>query len=130
MLLFFFGVVVSPILDSISPSSSSESTSTYRALGTAKTTHTHQDASHSILVGNPGPYGTVTGFWGITMTSHTETNQKTPPSGSAQIRYFYKIFKRWRTGLIAHDTPQPPIGGTQHVLNHFASDPTYDEDEC
>ena len=44
--------------------------------------------------------------------------------------YFYKIVKRWRTGLIAQDTPQPPIGGTQHVLNHHARDPTYDEDAC
>ena len=44
--------------------------------------------------------------------------------------YFYKMIKRWRTGLIAQDTPQPPIGGTQYVLNHFAGDPTYDEDAC
>ena len=44
--------------------------------------------------------------------------------------YFYKMVKRWRTGLIAQDTPQPPIGGTQHVLNHFAGDPPYDEDTC
>ena len=44
--------------------------------------------------------------------------------------YFYKMVKRWRTGLIAQDTPQPPIGGTQYVLNHFAGDPTYDEDAC
>ena len=44
--------------------------------------------------------------------------------------YFYKMVKRWRTGLIAQDTPQPPIGGTQHVLNHFAGDPTYEEDAC
>ena len=41
--------------------------------------------------------------------------------------YFYKMVKRWRTGLIAQDTP---IGGTQYVLNHFAGDPTYDEDAC
>ena len=40
------------------------------------------------------------------------------------------MVKRWRTGLIAQNTPQPPIGGTQHVLNHFAGDPTYDEDAC
>ena len=44
--------------------------------------------------------------------------------------YFYKMVKRWRTGLIAQDTLQPPIGGTQYVLNHFAGDPTYDEDAC
>ena len=44
--------------------------------------------------------------------------------------YFYKMVKRWRTGLVAQDTPQPPIGGTQYVLNHFAGDPTYDEDAC
>ena len=44
--------------------------------------------------------------------------------------YFYKMVKRWRTGLIAQDTPQPPIGGTQHVLRHFAGDPTYDADTC
>ena len=44
--------------------------------------------------------------------------------------YFYKMVKRWRTGLIAHETPQPPIGGTQHVLNHFAGDPTYGEVAC
>ena len=40
------------------------------------------------------------------------------------------MIKRWRTGLIEQDTPQPPIGRTQHVLNHFAGDPTYDEDAC
>ena len=44
--------------------------------------------------------------------------------------YFYKMVKRWRTGLIAQDTPHSPIGGTQHVLNHFAGDPTYDGDAC
>ena len=44
--------------------------------------------------------------------------------------YFYNMVKRWRTGLIAQDTPQPPIGGTQYVLNNFAGDPTYDEDAC
>ena len=44
--------------------------------------------------------------------------------------YFYKMVKRWRTGLIAQDTPQPLIGGTQHLLNHFAGDPTYDADAC
>ena len=44
--------------------------------------------------------------------------------------YFYTMVKRWRTGLIAQDTPQPPRGGTQHVLNHFAGDSTYDEDAC
>ena len=44
--------------------------------------------------------------------------------------YFYKMVKRWRTGLIAQDTPQRPIGGTQYVLNHFVGDPTYDEDAC
>ena len=44
--------------------------------------------------------------------------------------YFYKLVKRWRTGLIAQDTPQHPIGETQHVLNHFAGDPTYDDDVC
>ena len=44
--------------------------------------------------------------------------------------YFYKMVKRWRTGLIAQDTPQPPIGGTQHVLNHFTGDPTHDADAC
>ena len=44
--------------------------------------------------------------------------------------YFYKMVKRWRTGLIAQDTPQPPIGGTPHVMNHFAGDPTYDKDVC
>ena len=44
--------------------------------------------------------------------------------------YFYKMVKRWRTGFIAQDTPQPPIGGTQHVFNHFAGDPSYDEDAC
>ena len=42
--------------------------------------------------------------------------------------YFYKIAKRWRTGLIVQDTPQTLVGGTQHVLNHFAGNPTYDED--
>ena len=47
-----------------------------------------------------------------------------------KLGYFYKMVKRWRTGLIAQDTPQPPIGGTQYVLNHFAGDPTYDEDAC
>ena len=40
------------------------------------------------------------------------------------------MVQRWRTRLLAQDTPQPPIGGTQHVLNHFAGDPTYDEDAC
>ena len=44
--------------------------------------------------------------------------------------YFYKMVKRWRTRLIAQDTPQPSIGGTHHVLNNFARDPTYDEDTC
>ena len=44
--------------------------------------------------------------------------------------YFFKMVKRWRTGLIAQDMPQPPIGGTQQSLNHFAGDPTYDEDAC
>ena len=44
--------------------------------------------------------------------------------------YFYKRVKGWRTGLIAQDTAQPPIGGTQHVLNHFAGHPTHDEDAC
>ena len=43
---------------------------------------------------------------------------------------FYKMVKKWRTGLIAQDTPQPPIGRTQHALNHFAGDATYDEDAC
>ena len=43
---------------------------------------------------------------------------------------FYKIVKRWHTGLIAQDTPQPPIGGTQRVLKHFAGDPTYDDAAC
>ena len=45
-------------------------------------------------------------------------------------RYFYKMVKLWRTRLIAQDTPQPPIGAAQHVLNHFAGDPSYDEDAC
>ena len=36
------------------------------------------------------------------------------------------MVKRWRTGLFAQDAPQPPIGGTQHTLNHFAGDPHYD----
>ena len=44
--------------------------------------------------------------------------------------YLYKMVKRWRTGLIAQDTPRPSIGGTQHILNHFAGDPTYDDDTC
>ena len=44
--------------------------------------------------------------------------------------YFYKMVKRWRTGLIAQDTPQPPIGGTQHVLNHFAGHASYGEHAC
>ena len=37
--------------------------------------------------------------------------------------YFYKMVKRWRTRLIAQDTPQPPIGGTQHVLKRFRRKP-------
>ena len=40
------------------------------------------------------------------------------------------MVKRWRTGLIAQDAPQPPIGGTQHTLNHFAGDPHYDTQYC
>ena len=43
---------------------------------------------------------------------------------------FYKIVKRWRTGLMAHELPQPPIRGTQHVLNHFAGDREYEEVYC
>ena len=44
--------------------------------------------------------------------------------------YFYKMVQRWGTGLIAQDPPQPPIGGTQHIQNKFAGDPTYDDDAC
>ena len=44
--------------------------------------------------------------------------------------YFYKAVKRWRTGLISQDTPQPPIGGTQRILNHFAGDPDYQPTYC
>ena len=44
--------------------------------------------------------------------------------------YFYKTIKRWRTGVISQYPPQPPVRGTQHVLNHFAGDPKYDPTYC
>ena len=44
--------------------------------------------------------------------------------------YFFKMVKRWRTGLIAQDAPRPPIGGTQHTLNHYAGDHHYDTQYC
>ena len=43
---------------------------------------------------------------------------------------FYKTVKRWHTGVISQDVPQPPIWGTQRVLNHFAGDPDYDPTYC
>ena len=44
--------------------------------------------------------------------------------------YLCKVVKRWRTGLIADDLPQPPIRGTQHVLYHFVGDLEYGTDYC
>ena len=44
--------------------------------------------------------------------------------------YLSKMVKQWQTGLIAQDMSQPLIGGTHHVSNHFARDPSYNEDSC
>ena len=40
------------------------------------------------------------------------------------------MVKRWRTGFILQETPQPPIPGTHQVLNRFAVDPDYDINVC
>ena len=48
----------------------------------------------------------------------------------SSILYFYKTEKRWRTGVVSQDTPQLPITGTPHALNHFAGDPGYNPNYC
>ena len=100
----------------------------YRSRGTTTATQTHQDANQSNLVGNLGSHGTLTRIRGDTRTPPTETNRQTPPGSSAPIRLLLKNGQEMAHRAHSARHTALLIGGTQHVLNHFAGDPTYNAD--
>ena len=68
-------------------------------------------------------------WWDLGATEEQQIRRQIGKLRRAAIHrsgYFGKTIKRWCTGLISQDAPQPPIGGTQRVLNHIARGPYYD----